>query len=244
MPQTNVRFVMIDILLGLCYPSTAQLLLWILGMSTEARQQDILLAALLGHRRSRLRGLYASASIRLIGTIALVATVFVGVAQAAPAYAVPSVAAKAGANCRVLRVVLHGTLPPTQTCLVKDLPAGQQVTPQITSVQCPAALRLWTDFNWSNNALCLEGTGWVNLSSYGLGFFGNWDNQVGSYDNRNSGWYGTFYSGSNRGGSTFGFNPNSSCAQLASSWNDNISSVQIDNWVNPTYITQTTKCSA
>lgn len=156
-----------------------------------------------------------SLGTRLAGLLAglLVATsipsmTYTARAAARPHDAPPAVG-RAASYCHTLRVQLNGDQPATSTCLDPQPQANGQVQPQTAQTSCASSdLHLWSDANYSGDLICFSGTGSVNLTDYGRGYFGNWNDAASSYSTGQR--CGTFYADINLAGVAQGFGPGQS----------------------------------
>lgn len=165
-------------------------------------------------------------SLKLVVVMfALVASLFI---MALPASAhTNTVTAKARTlqtSCHKLLVQLHGTQSATSTCL-----DGRDTG----KVDCGNrnALVIWADANQTGWSICFEGAGFANMTSYGVGFWWNWNDQASSYAAGCSS--GTFYKDINGGGQQQNFNPypeqNNFDGQSGRLPNDSLSSLQLNS---------------
>lgn len=178
----------------------------------------------------------ACASIVTVGLVA--ATLAPGAAHAArpgdlPAVRLATVLADSGvtpATCHVINVQMNGTQPSTATCSLTQDQARSQlqqgVTPDTgTSWGCSDgnALELFDNVGYDRNGtlFCLSGNGSINLNDYG-------------FDNRMSSWKsyqqeGKVYWDEGDTGTSFNFGRNQGNPNVGSGWNDQASSVCIND---------------
>lgn len=125
-------------------------------------------------------------------------------------------------------VYLHGKHIATTKCLDGAVSSGNGHQTANITVGCDDySLVLYWDGNLSGATVCLEGSGWINLTSlcapwYLGGCANSWNDQVSSFDSRDT--PGFFYRDTNLGNYMFGFSVFTQ-QNLYGSNNDSISSV-------------------
>jgi len=136
-------------------------------------------------------------------------------------------------GCRVLRVHLNGTNPPTATCAVAAS-APSTVNPDIGTTGCATGdLHIYTQQSWTGDVICLAGTGNVNLSDFGHdcypgGCWGNWGDLTESFLAGDQ--VGRFWVNDNAQGVGYTFSKSTSSSNSwapGSVWYNSISSVSI-----------------
>jgi hypothetical protein len=138
---------------------------------------------------------------------------------------------KPAPQCVVQRVVLHGTQPPTVTCLqTATAPLAARVTPD-RSTGCIGDLILYQDANYGGSVLCLSGRGLYNLNNFPINCFlvfcnGTWNDQLSSFSTGQQ--RGHFAWDINNQGAWYGFSPGQNVSYIGNTWNDQASSVEID----------------
>ncbi len=170
---------------------------------------------------SKLRRTVVAFSLALV----LVAMLFgVNVMQAEQASAAPL----GGTSCYALKVYLHGNNPATVTCVVTQEQAA--TAPDTVDKGCGDSnlLQLYENDNYGGARICFFGTGFANLTDYWI-WVGvrNWNDEMTSF--KTGRMTGRFFWDINGGPPTYNYSQGQSNPNIGSTWNDEVSSIAIDN---------------